>query len=90
MVKPRDREAIAALALGFTILTAARTGEVIGATWKAARLDHAGPPDEGQEGTSSASSCGLNRTLAHPRPSSQIGEEWCGPPGMSREGQSRP
>lgn len=30
----RKREAIAALALEFTILTAARTGEVIGATWE--------------------------------------------------------
>lgn len=29
----RDREAVAALALEFAILTAARTGEVIGATW---------------------------------------------------------
>jgi integrase len=31
--KLRDREATAALALEFAILTAARTGEVIGATW---------------------------------------------------------
>jgi integrase len=29
----RDREAVAALALEFTVLTAARSGEVIGATW---------------------------------------------------------
>ena len=29
----RSRQAVAALALEFTILTAARTGEVIGATW---------------------------------------------------------
>lgn len=33
MTKLRDREAVAALALEFAILTAARTGEVIGATW---------------------------------------------------------
>lgn len=31
--KLRDREAVAALALEFAILTAARSGEVIGATW---------------------------------------------------------
>lgn len=33
IVALRDREAIAALALEFTILTACRTGEAIGATW---------------------------------------------------------
>lgn len=35
------REAVAALALEFTILTAARTGEVIGATWDEVDLDKA-------------------------------------------------
>lgn len=35
------REAVAALALEFTILTAARTGEVIGATWNEVDLDKA-------------------------------------------------
>src|SRR5262245_59538806 len=30
----REREAIAAMALEFTILTAARRGEVLGATWE--------------------------------------------------------
>jgi len=35
------REAVAALALEFTILTAARTGEVIGATWGEVDLDKA-------------------------------------------------
>jgi integrase len=37
----RTREAIAALALEFTILTAARTGEVVGATWAEIDLDNA-------------------------------------------------
>jgi integrase len=37
--KLRDREAVAALALEFTILTAARTGEVIGATWEEVDLE---------------------------------------------------
>lgn len=37
----RQREAVAALALEFTILTAARTGEVIGATWDEVDLDRA-------------------------------------------------
>lgn len=35
------REAVAALALEFTILTAARTGEVIGASWEEVDLDKA-------------------------------------------------
>ena len=37
----RQRRAIAALALEFIILTAARTGEVIGATWSEVELDRA-------------------------------------------------
>ncbi|WP_286868795.1 tyrosine-type recombinase/integrase [Sphingobium sp.] len=37
----RKRKAVAALALEFTILTAARTGEVIGATWDEVELDKA-------------------------------------------------
>lgn len=37
----RKREAVAALALEFTILTAARTGEVIGAKWDEVDLDKA-------------------------------------------------
>lgn len=37
----RQRDAIAALAIEFTILTAARTGEVIGATWDEIDLDDA-------------------------------------------------
>ncbi|MDZ4314748.1 MAG: integrase arm-type DNA-binding domain-containing protein [Azonexus sp.] len=37
----RQREAVASLALEFTILTAARTGEVIGATWSEVDLDKA-------------------------------------------------
>ena len=37
----RTREAVAALALEFTILTAARTGEVVGATWAEIDLDKA-------------------------------------------------
>ena len=37
----REREAMAALALEFAILTAARTGEVIGATWGEVDLDNA-------------------------------------------------
>tara|TARA_R110000787_G_scaffold13410_4_gene42122 strand:- start:5569 stop:6816 length:1248 start_codon:yes stop_codon:yes gene_type:complete len=36
-----NRKAVAALALEFTILTAARTGEVIGATWDEVDLDKA-------------------------------------------------
>lgn len=36
-----DREAVAALALEFTILTAARTGEVIGANWDEVDLEKA-------------------------------------------------
>ena len=36
-----QREAVAALALEFTILTAARTGEVIGAKWDEVDLDKA-------------------------------------------------
>ncbi len=39
--KLREREAIAALALEFTILTAARTGEVIAATWSEVDLEKA-------------------------------------------------
>ena len=39
--KLHDRQAIAALALEFTILTAARTGETIGATWDEVDLDKA-------------------------------------------------
>lgn len=41
MATLRKREAIAARALEFTILTAARTGEVIGATWDEVDLDGA-------------------------------------------------
>ena len=37
----RSRKAIAALALEFTVLTAARTGEVIGATWEEIDVDRA-------------------------------------------------
>jgi integrase len=37
----RDRDAVAALALEFTILTAARTNEVIGATWAEVEPDKA-------------------------------------------------
>lgn len=37
----REREAVAALALEFTILTAARTGETIGATWAEIDLNKA-------------------------------------------------
>jgi integrase len=37
----QKRKAVAALALEFTILTAARTGEVIGATWAEVDLDRA-------------------------------------------------
>lgn len=37
----RKRDAVAALAIEFTILTAARTGEVIGATWNEIDLDDA-------------------------------------------------
>lgn len=36
----RDREAVAALALEFTILTAARSGELIGAKWGEVDLDN--------------------------------------------------
>lgn len=39
--KLRERNAMAALALEFTILTAARTGEVIGANWDEVDLDRA-------------------------------------------------
>ena len=39
MADLRKREAMAALALEFTILTAARTGEVIGASWSEVDLD---------------------------------------------------
>jgi integrase len=39
--KLRKRDAVAALALEFTILTAARTGEVIGARWAEVDLDKA-------------------------------------------------
>lgn len=41
MIALREREAVAALALEFTILTAARTGEVLGATWGEIDLDAA-------------------------------------------------
>lgn len=37
----RERSAVAALALEYTILTAARTGEVLGATWDEVDLDKA-------------------------------------------------
>ena len=39
LAEVRKRDAIAALAIEFTILTAARTGEVIGATWDELDLD---------------------------------------------------
>ena len=39
MGRLREREAVAALALEFTILTAARSGEVLGATWDEFDLD---------------------------------------------------
>lgn len=41
VAKLRKREAVAALALEFAILTATRTGEVIGATWAEVDLDKA-------------------------------------------------
>ncbi len=41
VAKLRKREAVAALALEFVILTASRTGEVIGATWAEVDLDKA-------------------------------------------------
>jgi integrase len=41
MAKLREREAMAALALEFVILTAARTSEVLGATWAEVDLDKA-------------------------------------------------
>lgn len=41
MAALRDRRAVAALALEFTILTAARTNEVLGATWAEVDLDRA-------------------------------------------------
>lgn len=41
MAKLRTREAMAAYALEFAILTAARTGEVLGATWAEVDLDKA-------------------------------------------------
>jgi integrase len=41
IAKLRERDATAALALEFAILTAARTGEVIGATWAEVDLDKA-------------------------------------------------
>lgn len=41
VAKLHEREATAALALEFTILTATRTGEVIGATWAEVDLDKA-------------------------------------------------
>lgn len=54
----RAREAVAALALEFAILTAARSGEVIGARWSevdlAKHLDRARRAHEGGKGTSGA------------------------------------
>jgi integrase len=41
MAKLREREAMAALALEFVILTATRTSEVLGATWAEVDLDKA-------------------------------------------------
>jgi integrase len=41
VAKLHEREAVAALALEFTVLTAARSGEVIGATWSEVDLDKA-------------------------------------------------
>ncbi|WP_100259629.1 tyrosine-type recombinase/integrase [Qipengyuania seohaensis] len=41
MAKLREREGIAAMALEFTILTAARTGETVGATWSEINLEAA-------------------------------------------------
>ena len=50
------REGVAAKALAFTILTAARSGEVRGMTWaeidEGRRLDCAGWPHQGRQGTS--------------------------------------
>ena len=53
MAELRERTGVSAKALEFAILTAARTSEVIGATWseidlKSRRLDHPGPPHEGR------------------------------------------
>lgn len=41
VAKLHEREAVAALALEFTVLTAARSGEVIGATWSEVDLEKA-------------------------------------------------
>lgn len=41
MAELRDQDGVSALALGFCILTAARTGEVIGATWAEIDMDAA-------------------------------------------------
>ena len=63
MAALREREGIAARALEFTILTAARTGEVLGATWdemnlKVQALDCARRANEGRAGApSSARRC---------------------------------
>ena len=51
----RQREGVAAQALGFTILTAARTGEVIGARWDEIDLEAGvwtvpAGPHEGRQG----------------------------------------
>ena len=53
MAELRERTGVSAKALEFAILTAARTSEVIGATWseidlKSRRLDDPGPPHEGR------------------------------------------
>ena len=40
MVDLRERDGVAARALEFAILTAARTGEVIGASWAEFDLEH--------------------------------------------------
>ena len=59
MAELRARAGIAARALEFTILTAARTGEVIGARWdeinlKIEGVDGSGRSNEGRAGTSRA------------------------------------
>lgn len=56
MANLRTRSAVAARALEFAILTASRSGEVLGATWNEIDLDkkvlgHTGDAHEGRKGT---------------------------------------
>ena len=79
MAELAKREGVAAKALAFTILTAARSGEVRGMSWgeidlEAAGLDRAGRPHQGGQGASRAADS-LRRSRCWASPASPT--RWC-------------